>query len=130
MPRRDLEDLARLLADKAAGDEGVLEKLSRDRDIPDEVLGFHAQQAVEKLIKAVLAARGIQPPRSHDVGYLLGLLEENGIQPPPDASAVEGLTPWAAEFRYAESYGQSLDRVAALTLVRGARSWARTQLPG
>jgi hypothetical protein len=51
LPRRDLEDLARLLADKAAGDEGVLEKLSPECDIPDEVLGFPAQQAVEKLIK-------------------------------------------------------------------------------
>jgi hypothetical protein len=40
---------------KAAGDEAILARLIEDADIPDDALGFHAQQAVEKMIKAILA---------------------------------------------------------------------------
>ena len=43
-----------LLLDKAAQDEYVLDKLLSDPDAPVEVFGFHAQQAAEKLLKAIL----------------------------------------------------------------------------
>jgi HEPN domain-containing protein len=55
---------------------------------------FHAQQCVEKLLKAILAARGMQIPRVHRLVDLLG-------QVPPDV--VAALTPHVANIR-------SLDR--------------------
>jgi len=44
----------------------------------DEIVGFHAQQAIEKALKAWLAARSVSFPLTHDLSRLLGLLEENG----------------------------------------------------
>ena len=35
---------------------------------------FHAQQAAEKALKALLVARGTEPPYTHDLGALAALL--------------------------------------------------------
>ena len=35
--------------------ESILDRVLDDPDVPDEVLGFHVQQSIEKRIKAVLA---------------------------------------------------------------------------
>ena len=117
MPRRDGRDLARLLLRKAAGDVSTLRALRGDRAIPDEILGFHAQQAVEKLLKAVLASRGVEFPRTHDLALLLSLVKHHGVAAPPELTEADALTPWAVEFRYEESLGRALDREGALNLV-------------
>jgi uncharacterized membrane protein (Fun14 family) len=57
-------------------DETLIRKVSPDKDIADAIVGFHAQQAVEKLIKAVLAIRGVAFMKSHALSYLIGLVEE------------------------------------------------------
>lgn len=49
---------AALLLRKAREDQAVIAKLADDPQIADSAVGFHAQQAVEKALKAVLAARG------------------------------------------------------------------------
>jgi HEPN domain-containing protein len=46
-------EVARVLLEKAAGDLAALELLASDQNQADHVVGFHAQQAVEKSIKAV-----------------------------------------------------------------------------
>lgn len=38
---------------------------------------FHAQQGAEKLLKAVLIARSVTPPRTHDLVHLCRLLAEH-----------------------------------------------------
>jgi len=43
---RSGDDLARLLMEKAAGGEKIFLRLIDEDDIPDDGLGFHAQQAV------------------------------------------------------------------------------------
>lgn len=64
-----------------------------------EILCFHAQQAAEKSIKAVLVARGVPFPRIHSIERLTDLL-------PPDiartADVLESarLTAYATVFRY------------------------------
>ena len=52
---------------KAAQDELVLERFLDDRDVSDEVFDFHAQQAAEKLLKAVIASRSIRVRKTHDL---------------------------------------------------------------
>ena len=47
--------LAEKFLRKATQDMIVLEKWRQDPDIADEILGFHAQQAAEKMLKSVLA---------------------------------------------------------------------------
>ena len=50
---------------------------------PDEVLFeglcFHAQQAAEKALKAVLISKGIPPPKTHNLRTLLDLLPQEVI---------------------------------------------------
>jgi HEPN domain-containing protein len=72
----------RLLLHKATQDLAVVNKLIDDPAIDDETLGYHAQQAAEKLIKALLAHGGHDYPRSHNIGLLLDLLESHGTRLP------------------------------------------------
>jgi HEPN domain-containing protein len=93
---------AHLLQRKAAQDLSVLRKLIGDPAISGETLGFHAQQAAEKLIKALLALGGHEYPRTHDQGVLLDLLASLDVQIPEALLTVEILTPFATVVRYDE----------------------------
>lgn len=130
MPSRDPADLSRLLSDKAAADEAALERLYGASEVPDEVIGFHAQQAVEKRIKAVLAAREIAFERTHNIAYLVGLLGDGGIAAPPESEALAELSPWAAQFRYDDVADETADRARIRTLVHGVREWCEGLLGG
>ncbi len=128
MPQHDRLDLARLLLARAVDDEALVRKVSSDADIADAIVGFHAQQAVEKLIKAVLAARGVAFMKSHALSYLIGVVEENEIEAPDALSEADVLSPWAVEFRYEGEEPPALDRSAALALVEQVRIWAESEI--
>ena len=85
---------ARRLLRKAAKDQAVLEKLLDDPAINDETLGYHAQQAAEKLLKALLAHGRHNYPRSHSIGLLLDLLVDHGHPLPEQLQGVEALAPF------------------------------------
>jgi HEPN domain-containing protein len=42
-----------------------MRRLASDSEIDDEAVGFHAQQAIEKWIKAVMAFHGHEEVRIH-----------------------------------------------------------------
>jgi hypothetical protein len=63
-----------VLLHKAAQDEAPLQRLLPHADLDDELIGFHAQQAVEKLLKAWLAHLGVDYPRTHSLGTLVEIL--------------------------------------------------------
>jgi len=120
-----------VLLRKAKADELAVEKLCPEPDIPDDIIGFHAQQAVEKLIKAVLAHRTVPYPRIHDLTELVDLLRDNKISFPEQLEETDRLTPFATVFRYAELLTQPLhdfDRSWALNCVRQVRAWAESLL--
>lgn len=48
----DLTEASRTLARKATGDSAAACDLAGNPDIPDEIVGFHAQQAIEKWLTA------------------------------------------------------------------------------
>ncbi|MBF0419686.1 MAG: HEPN domain-containing protein [Magnetococcales bacterium] len=71
-----------------------------DPDVFSEaIFGFHSQQAVEKGIKAWLAALEVLFPLTHDLSRLLLLLEKQGVNMTELWDWVE-LTPFAVEHRY------------------------------
>ncbi len=79
-----------------------MRRLASDPEIDDEAVGFHAQQAIEKWIKAVMASHGLEEARIHDLGRLLELLRDAGVELPPDADRVDELTIYAVPMRYDE----------------------------
>ena len=119
----------RILLHKAAQDETVLRALLANIDIDDETLGFHAQQALEKLLKAWLCHLGIDYPKTHNLALLIDLLEHNGHSLPDSLSDIDSLTPFATVFRYdALPLSEELDRSALLNQVETTRLFVQKQL--
>jgi len=65
-----------------------------------EDLCFHAQQAAEKAIKALLIDRDIEFPYIHDIAGLFTLLEKSGQHLPKKVREGEKLTRFAVFTRY------------------------------
>lgn len=129
MPRPEHLDLAHLLLRKASADLAVTRTLAADADPHDEAIGFHAQQAVEKALKAVLALLELPSPRTHDLTYLVELLDANGITVPAAIAEPEWLSPWAVTTRY-DDLDDTLDRQAAIEAADSAIKWAQARLKG
>jgi HEPN domain-containing protein len=106
-------DHARMILTAARRDLLALSGMSDRRQFADEIFGFHAQQAVEKALKAWLSLRRLEYPRTHDLEVLFDLLVENGERLPQDLQIPFDLTDFAVQFRY-EAYDDltsELDRV-------------------
>ena len=129
---RHSREHAELLLRKARQDEIALDKLITDSSLPDEIIGFHAQQAVEKTLKAVLTNCGLYYGRTHNLGELLKLLGSNGFPLPEEFQEMRRLTPFAVDFRYEDiplALDKPFDRFWARDCVSKVRSWAESILP-
>jgi len=122
-------DRPEILLRKARQDELILEKLLTDRDLDDDMLGFHAQQAAEKMLKAVLASRDIDYPKTHNLRVLIELLARHGIGIPESLAGVSRLTPFGTTFRY-DTFPPSsqADRVEWLESIRSLRAFVEAVL--
>ena len=65
----------------------------------DEIAGFHAQQAAEKLFKVWIILLGEPYPLNHDLDYLLRLVERRDIEAGRFEDLIE-YNPYAVQFRY------------------------------
>lgn len=124
----DQRDFAMLLLRKAGEDRAAVRALLDDESISDDVIGFHAQQAIEKAMKAVLVVHGVAFRRAHDLNYLLQVAEEGSVEVPDDVAATRWLSPWAAEFRYDEHEIVGFSRDESLQGAERAIEWARAVL--
>jgi HEPN domain-containing protein len=120
-------EVAQLLLQKASEDLSAAQALIATKDQADHVIGFHLQQAVEKALKAALAERMIEIPRTHDLGYLAELLENLEIEVPEVVASSDWLTPWGVLFRY-DSYPDALNRDAGLKVATASISFAEELL--
>ncbi len=91
---------ANLLLRKATQDEYLLDRMLDDPRAPVELFGFHAQQAVEKLLKALLASLRVNYPRTHRLTELVDVAVAAGLRLPEELDELRCLTPFAVEFRY------------------------------
>ena len=124
-------ELAFLYLQKAAEDEALIAEVLESPRISDAIIGFHCQQAAEKLLKALLSYNGIRFRKTHDVLELIDLLIDNGYDIPEHLLGLDEFTPYAVEFRY-ELFplGEqaNLDRQEALRLIRSLRSWIEAHM--
>jgi HEPN domain-containing protein len=118
-------EVAQVLLTRAANDEHAARSLLAVPGIFDDTIGLHAQQAVEKSLKAVLAFNGIKFPYTHDLAGLIDLCEENGIHVPPELASVNDLTRFATQWRYDAPAPRGLDRDEAVDWAADAVDWAR-----
>lgn len=102
---------ARRFFGKAEDDLRALRAMGASEDFSDEIFGFHAQQAVEKLFKSWLLKLGAEIVKTHDLDYLLGTLEENTESIPEMFRHLVDLSDFAVMFRYETlELHRSLDR--------------------
>jgi len=114
----DLEHAGNMLT-LAGHDLTALEGMRDAAMFTDGIFGFHAQQSVEKALKAWISALGGEYPPVHDIGELIEFLRDMG-------GAVEGLeeyadlNPFAVQFRYSIfDYGEEpLNRDEAINKVQ------------
>jgi HEPN domain-containing protein len=116
-------DLARLLLSRAAEDEAAARELLPVDRVTDAIIAFHAQQAVEKVLKAVLASREVEFPFTHDLRALEEQCASNGITIPSELDDLDLLTPYAARARYEAPDPATVDRKTALALASAALEW-------
>ena len=97
--------------------------------ILSEHLCFHAQQAAEKAIKAVLLANQVALPRSHDIGHLLTLLPATVAQSAAVRTAGV-LTKYAVQARYPADWDviEPADHAQAVKLATAVLRWATTHV--
>jgi len=120
---------ALLLLEKAAQDERLLDEVLGSQRVSDEIIGFHCQQAAEKLLKAMLSELGVAYRKTHDVGLLMYLLEQNGCRLPAELADLDALTPYGTIYRYdALESGVSLDRATVRGKLKDLRNWVEKQL--
>jgi HEPN domain-containing protein len=116
-------EVAQLLLQKAREDLNAAKALIATEDQADHVIGFHLQQAIEKALKAILAGRAIEIPRTHDLGYLVELLGSLEIEMPLAITSSDWLTPWGVLFRY--DWPDSLKSVRPVESPSRPRQWAK-----
>lgn len=87
---------AQVLLIKASEDEAMLQLTG----VPDSIFAFHAQQAVEKLMKALISARSVKFELTHDLVRLAATLENLGESLPEAPVSFSELNDFAVEYRY------------------------------
>jgi HEPN domain-containing protein len=115
-------EYAEMLQRLAAGDLYACRRLASDGDAADHIVGFLAQQAVEKALKVALVLADLELPRTHDLELLVEQVQGTGAKVPEELSEIDWLTPWAAELRY--DAPTALDRPAAVRVAGTAIAWS------
>lgn len=116
-----MNEIVREWIDKAEGDYLTATR-EADADPPNyDAACFHAQQCVEKLIKALLIENKQIPPKTHDLPTLAGLLSSvcTGWHWPVEQLRL--LTRAAVTFRYPGECAGQEEASAALDVCKRAR---------
>jgi HEPN domain-containing protein len=89
---------------------------------------FHAQQAAEKALKALMMLHGIAFRRTHDLEELAARLEHAGETLPVSETDLIRLTPYAVEFRYDDEAISLIDPADALRVADALIAWSDKQI--
>ncbi len=120
---------ALLFAKKAAEDEALLAEVVSLGRISNELFGFHAQLASEKLLKALRSELSVHFPRTHNLRLLMDLSTDAGHPLPSSLADLDLLTAYGTLFRYEDIPVETkLDRKAALAMVRALRTFVENKI--
>ncbi len=129
--REKLITVVREWVEKAENDlKNAVNTLKMGADCPTDTVCFHAQQVVEKYLKALLVFRGINFPKTHNIEELVALLPARDRPKLSDAEQ-DRLTDYATITRYPGDYEPILIAEArrAVAIARRVRAEVRKRLP-
>ncbi len=107
----------------------MLDAVIESGKVGDEVIGFHCQQAAEKMLKALLSDLGAAFHKTHEPGALMETLARSGAPLPGEFENLDMLTPFGAVYRYDDYDGtEPLNRTETRALLRSLRSWVEDRL--
>lgn len=112
-----------------ANSDLALARISKPQNVLFETLCFHAQQAAEKAIKALLIAKKITFPKTHSIRMLLDLLPPE-IKQPPELQESAILTDYAVISRYPGDL-EAIDEEEyqrAVNLAKSVVEWAESYI--
>ncbi len=89
---------------KAESDWETVLILSAHQQCPRDMVCFHCQQHVEKLLKALLTVHNIEAPRTHSLRRLIQLLEPVASDLTPLKDASDALTAHGVSSRYPDDW--------------------------
>jgi HEPN domain-containing protein len=103
--------------------------LKLKEDCPTDVVCFHAQQCVEKYLKAVLVFRLVDFPKTHDLAEIIALLPK-GDRPDLNQDELRKFSQYAVAIRYPGLGELPLTEARrAVALARRIRKETRAALP-
>jgi len=123
--------VAREWVAKAENDlKNAAHTLEMGDDCPTDTVCFHAQQCIEKYLKAVLVIKGIDFPKTHELAELVALAPED-FGPILDEAQQDRMTEYATVTRYPGDYEPiTLEEAReAVEVARRARNEIRKLLP-
>lgn len=85
---------------KAEADVAGARELAHAKPALNDLICFHAQQAAEKYLKALMLEYGLVPPRTHDLQQLLSMLLPHERQLASLRRILVSLSQFAVEYRY------------------------------
>ncbi len=124
-----LEEQAEVLIAAGKRDELSLQLLIETERAPHETIGFLAQQACEKYIKAGLVLKGIFFERTHDLVALYLLAEQNGIKIPVNIELLRALNSYAVQFRYEGCPIVLIEPKACESIANALANWVTESAP-
>lgn len=125
-------DLVRQWLGKADEDFRVAEHLASGAAAYSGATCFHAQQAVEKYLKAFLVEHQIEFSKTHDLGELLDLASSADPSLEKSLREVTALNPYSVDTRYPGDFPETTSKDArkAVELARRARETLVNLLAG
>ncbi|MDP2833172.1 MAG: HEPN domain-containing protein [Pseudomonadota bacterium] len=124
---RQADDEVRTLLRVAAQDMAVLRLILDAPQIEIEGVCFHAQQCVEKALKAMLAMHGVVYERTHNLVSLADTLADLGVATPVDTEVLLRLNPCAVTFRYGDMKIPNITRQEAMISAARILDWANKE---
>jgi len=108
----------------AFADRDAAVALGNIEAIHPNIICFHAQQAVEKALKAVLLTRQIPVHRTHDLSECAYQIQDLGLLMPVPVEVIAKLTPYAVTGRYGAIVDEIVSIDEAIGMMIQVTTWA------
>jgi len=108
---------------RLAHDDLTAAKILFEKDGPSSIICFHAQQTVEKGLKAVLIRKGTPIRKIHDLVELTELIQDLSLTLPVDSDMIALLNLYAVKARYDDTITDTLTPEEAIEIATKVIEW-------